>query len=104
MVNHKLAGIVDSVSAVRKSGSDEVLYLKARLHFEFDKDEYQGIYGGLVTQDWELPLPIDSGINPGDMVAVQIQVVSPFGQRFAPALEMGDPRDEGFDEDAPLYT
>lgn len=101
-MNHVvLKGIVDGIKAVRRSGSDEVLHLKATIHFDFD-DEYKGVYGGIVTEDWTLPLPVDTTVNPGDVVSIEMSILSPFGQRFAPALTVGDPRDEGFDEDAEL--
>lgn len=98
MINHVLSGVVDSVKAVRQSGTDEVLHLRATIHFDASK-EFTNTYGGGVTMDWDLPIPVDSGINPGDVVSVELSILSPFGQRFAPALTVGDPRDEGFDED-----
>ena len=101
MINHVMTGVVDSVKAVRASGTDEVLHLRASIHFD-KSDEFTSMYGGGVTMDWDLPVPVDSGINPGDVVSCELSILSPFGQRFAPALTVGDPRDEGFDEDAEL--
>ena len=91
-------GIVDKVRAVRRQ--DEVQYLEATVHLKFDEDQYQGQYGGQVTYDLALPLPIGTEVNPGDVVQVHMNFINPFGKRVMPALEVGDenPADE-LDED-----
>jgi hypothetical protein len=45
------------------------------------------VYGGNVTFDPILILPVDSGVNPGDVAVINVAFQSPFGQRFQPALE-----------------
>jgi len=90
-------GIVDKVRAVRRN--DEVQYLEASVHLKFDEDDYQGQYGGTVTADLAIPLPATTKVNPGDVVAVHMQFVNPFGQRFVPALEVSEP--DELDEDDP---
>lgn len=97
MLNVKQAGIVDTVRAVRDN-EDNVMYLIAGVHMDFDK-EYKNQYGTLVTKEWEQVLPIDSGVNPGDVVTMVVSFNNPFGQRFQPALDVGGPDAEGFDED-----
>jgi len=93
-----LSGIVDKVRAVRRSSSDEVLYLEATIHVKMDEDTYHGQYGGAVTTELAIPVPVETSINPGDVAAINIETVNPFGQRFKPALEVGNPADE-LDED-----
>lgn len=88
-------GIVDKVRAVRRN--DEVQFLEATVHIKMG-DEYQGQYGDKVTSDMLVPLPIGTTVNPGDVVAITMSFVNPFGQRFQPALEVGNPTDV-LDED-----
>ena len=102
-------GIVDKVRAVRNS-SDEVRYVEATVHVKMD-ESYKSQYGSDVTIDLPVPLPIGTGVNPGDVVSVYMQFVNPFGKRFMAALEMpdtdeqssvsheSDDNDENLDED-----
>ena len=85
----------------RRSSSDEVLYLEATIHVKMDEDIYHSQYGGAVTTELAIPVPVETSINPGDVAAINIETVNPFGQRFKPALDIGNPADE-LDEDA-LY-
>ena len=93
-----LGGIVDKVRAIRRSSGDRVLYLEATVHVKMDEDIFEGQYGGAVTTELAIPVPVNTTINPGDVATIHIQTVNPFGQRFAPALEVGNPADE-LDED-----
>jgi hypothetical protein len=90
-------GIVDKVRAVRRS--EEVQYLEATVHIKMDEDDYQGQYGGAVTYDLSVPLPIETGVNPGDVVAIHMQFVNPFGKRFHAALDIGENPADELDED-----
>lgn len=82
-----LTGIVDKVRAIRSN--DEVRYLEATVHVSMS-EEYVGTYGGKVTVDLSIPLPITTEINPGDVCQVSLDFVAPFGHRFQPALEVGE--------------
>lgn len=79
-------GIVDGVTAHRKDGN--VSYLVAKLRFETDE---KGIYYGDKNRvdNLEVAFPVGSPVNPGDLVELNLRVSSPFGARFAPALEAG---------------
>jgi hypothetical protein len=99
MLNIKQAGIVDTVRAVR-STTDEVMYLVAGIHMDFDQ-EYVNQYGSLQTREWDQILPVNSEINPGDVVTMVVSFNRPFGERFQLALDVGGPDAEGFDEDKP---
>lgn len=79
-------GIVDGVKARRKSG--EVLSLAITVRFE---TELQSIYNygddKVEIDDVQFSVPATSGINPGDLVTLDVRFQSPEGQRFQPALE-----------------
>lgn len=79
-------GIVDGVKAIRKDKT--VLRLEATVRIE---TEYETSYYGDEPQiDTVLvSLPVDSGVNPGDIATVSMSFVSPDVQRFVPALEVG---------------
>lgn len=79
-------GIVDGVRARRKSGEVKSLAITAR--FETDLDTIYNYGDDRVEVDnIEFSVPASSGINPGDLVTLDIRFQSPEGQRFQPALE-----------------
>ena len=92
-------GVVDKVQAKRRKG--EVVYLEALIRFET----------GLVSSyDYTQDIRIDeisvafgplAGINPGDLVQMDLVIQSPLTQRFAPALEASvtDVDDDDDDDD-----
>jgi len=88
-------GIVDKVRAVRVNG--EVNHLEATIHIKLG-DEYKGTYGGEVTMELAVRLPVRSNVNPGHVVQASFTFMDPFGQRFNPALEMGQDEDDGGDD------
>jgi hypothetical protein len=92
-------GIVDKVRAVRRSSSDEVLYLEATIHIKMDEELFTSQYGSPVTSDMTVPLPIGTEVNPGDVVAIHMQFVNPFGKRFHAALDVGENPADELDED-----
>lgn len=90
------AGIVDAVSARRRNS--EVVSLAVNVRFEtMLVDRYA--YGDSSTQTDEVvfSVPPNSGINPGDVVVMELSFKSPFGQRFVPALSVGD--EEAIDDE-----
>jgi hypothetical protein len=83
------AGIVDAVQAKRKNS--EVVSLAATVRFEtMLVNEYA--YGDNETRIDEVVfhVPPAEGINPGDVVVMDLTFKSPFGQRFVPALTMNE--------------
>lgn len=89
-------GIVDKVRAVRRQ--DEVQYLEATVHLSMG-EEYHGQYGDKVTSDMLVPLPINTTVNPGDVVAISMHFENPFHKRFQPALEVGENPADVMNED-----
>lgn len=89
------AGIVDKVEAVRNN-SGEVLRLALKVRAE---TEYQEIYYSdkKHVDEISVSVPVDAGINPGDLVSITMTFANPVGQRFAPALEVSNDNDEDFD-------
>lgn len=85
------AGIVDKVRAVRGS-NEEVKYLEATIRIDHGT-EFESRYGGNVTSDLPIAIPVTSSVNPGDLVQVTFQFANPYGQRFAPALEASTDED-----------
>ena len=94
------AGIVEGVKAKRKGS--EVVSLAVSVRFDTMLiDEYAyGSSGETKVDEVQFHVPPNSGINPGDVVVINLDFKSPFGQRFVPALTVGDdnPADE-LDED-----
>lgn len=84
-----LSGIVDKVRAIRGGSQDDVRYIEATVHIKMDED-YESPYGGKVTVDLPIPLPITTEINPGDVANVTISTQNPFGRRFVGALTVGN--------------
>jgi hypothetical protein len=82
------AGIVDRVAAKRK-GSD-VISLAITVRFDtMLVNEYN--YGDNTQIDEvTFHIPPAEGVNPGDVVIMNLSFKSPFGQRFVPALEVGE--------------
>ena len=83
-------GVVEGVEAVRQG--KEVLYLKTKLRFE---TEFKTAYysDDNKVDEISIALPVDAAVNPGDVVALQIQFANPLGQRFVPALEVSTDED-----------
>ena len=94
------AGIVEGVKAKRKGS--EVVSLAVNVRFDTMLiDEYAyGSQGDTKVDEVMFHVPPAEGINPGDVVVMNLSFKSPFGQRFVPALEVGqeNPADE-LDED-----
>ena len=87
------AGIVEGVSARRKNS--EVVSLAVTVRFDtMLMDSYA--YGENSTQIDEVTfsVPPNSGINPGDVIVMTLGSKSPFGQRFVPALTVGEDDEE----------
>jgi len=84
-------GIVDKVRAVRVN--DEVNHLEATIHIKLG-EEFKGSYGGAVTMELAVRLPVTSQVNPGHVAQVSLAFMDPFGARFNPALEMGENEEE----------
>ena len=90
-------GVVDRVQAKRRKG--EVVYLEAMIRFKT----------GLVSSyDYTQDIRIDeisvafgplAGVNPGDLVQMDLVIQSPLTQRFAPMLEAGTVDDDDDDDD-----
>ena len=89
-------GIVDKVRAIRRQG--EVNHLVATVHIKLG-EEFKGEYGGDVTMELDVRLPITSQVNPGHVVQVSFAFADPFGARFNPALEAGAVEDDDDDDD-----
>lgn len=84
-------GIVDSVSARRHGG--EVKHLRVRVRVEADVPSAEWVASGetkVQIDEISLSLPVESGVNPGDIVVLSASFKSPFGERFQPALEIGE--------------
>jgi hypothetical protein len=88
-----LNGIVDKVRAVRGGATDDVRFVEATVHVKMGED-YVATYGGSVTTDLSIPLPVTTEINPGDVAVVTISTTNPFGRRFVGALDMGNDDDD----------
>ena len=93
-----LNGIVDKVRAVRGGSDDDVRYVEATIHVKMGED-YKSTYGGNVTTDVLIPLPVTTEINPGDVASITIDVVNPFGKRFVGALTVGNEEADDDDDD-----
>jgi len=89
------AGIVDRVEAVRKSGEVLRLNVKVRVETEYSTQYYND---DKHIDEMVFSLPVDSGVNPGDLVSISMQFANPIGQRFQPALEASTV-DEDEDDD-----
>ena len=93
------AGIVDRVEAVRNNAGEVLrLNLKVRAETEFQQLYYKNEKH---VDELTFSVPVDSGINPGDLVAISMQFANPIGQRFVPALEAStvEDEDDDFDDD-----
>ena len=79
-------GIVEAVKAMRKDNKD-VKYLAVNVRFE---TELKGTYYNedIKIDSVDLSVSPLSGVNPGDVVAMTIDITNPLGQRFVPALEV----------------
>jgi hypothetical protein len=87
------AGIVEGVSARRKN--KEVVSLAVNVRFDtMLVDSYAYGEGTTQTDEVSFSLPPNSGVNPGDVVVMDLTFKSPFGQRFVPALSVGDNEEE----------
>jgi len=80
--SYNIAGIVDSIKAVR-GREDKVLHLEATIHV---KHNFTDRYSDNVTTKWILPIVVSDEVNAGDIVLLTINIDSPIGKRFAPAL------------------
>jgi len=79
-------GIVEGVRARRKAGEVKSLNVTAR--FKTDLETIYN-YGDDTVEIDEIDFSVapTSGINPGDLVTIEVNFTSPDGQRFLPALE-----------------
>jgi hypothetical protein len=91
------AGIVDRVAAKRRSS--EVVSLAVTVRFETMLANEYAYNNEQQVDEVTFHVPPSEGVNPGDVVIMNISFKNPFGQRFVPALEVGNPADE-LDEDA----
>jgi hypothetical protein len=84
-------GIVEGIEAQRKD--KDVKYLSASLRFETELD---GTYYNEATKidTITISLPVSSGVNPGDAVIAEFTFQPPIGERFVPALTVGDDSEE----------
>ena len=90
-------GIVDAVEARRKDG--QVAYLVANIRFETEIANEFGYGEKQRVDNLAIALGTGENVNPGDVVILNVSFKNPMGQRFQPALEVGNPADE-LDEDA----
>jgi hypothetical protein len=84
------AGIVNGVVA-RKHKSE---YKNLRVDVTFDSEQPIGGYEydePNQIDEFSITLPIGSPVQPGDAVVVTMEFTNPLGQRFTPALEVGEP-------------
>ena len=85
-------GIVDAVKAKRKDSSEqrEVMFLTATVRFETELETGANYGDKHRTDVVEIAVGAREGVNPGDLVAMTLTFTSPTGQRFQPALEVGE--------------
>ena len=89
------AGIVDRVEAVRNSAGDVIrLNVKVRAETEYQQTYYRD---NKHVDEIVFSLAVDSQVNPGDVVSIQMQFASPFGDRFRPALEASTGDDDALE-------
>jgi len=85
-------GIVDKVRAVRNNAG-EVLRLDVTIRVETGLDTTS--YGqDQHVDEVTVGMPVDANVNPGDVVSLALHFTNPFGQRFQPALEVGESDEE----------
>ena len=82
-------GIVDGLTAKRRK--KEVTSLEAKVRFDTELESSNEWSSEPITDTVLINLPPGVDVNPGDLVHLSLRVTKPFGQRFVPALEMGDP-------------
>ncbi len=96
-------GIVDVVKAVRSKS--EVVNLAVTVRFGTTLSDGNSWSTDPQTDVVTFSLPPGEGVNPGDVVVLNLAFKAPFGQRFAPSLSVGEPDEVDEDgEDAPTYT
>jgi hypothetical protein len=88
-------GIVDAVAARRDSG--EVKYLVASVRFETEIEDEYSYSDKKRVDNVDIAVPVAAGVNPGDVVELHVQFISPFGQRFQPALTVSESDEETVD-------
>lgn len=86
----RIAGTIDSIKAVRKK-EEEVMYLEATVHI---KHNFVDRWGDVVSSKWVFPVVVDEDIDLGDIVLATIELTTPQGGRFAPALTVGEDEDD----------
>lgn len=84
-------GIIDKVRAVRKAGEVVRLDVMVRVETEFAQSYYSD---DKHVDEMSFSMPADSQVNPGDVVSINMQFASPFGERFQPALEASTTDDD----------
>jgi hypothetical protein len=89
-------GIVDAVRAIRADG--QVKYLVATARFETEIPNEYGYGEKQRVDSVDIAIGTGEGVNPGDVVQLNVSFTSPQAQRFQPALNIGNPADE-LDED-----
>ena len=92
------AGIVDRVAAKRKGS--EVISLAVTVRFETMLANEYAYNSEQQVDDVTFHVPPAEGVNPGDVVIMNLSFKNPFGQRFVPALEVGENPADELDEDA----
>ena len=98
-------GVVDEVKAIRHD--DVVSSLQATINFKTGlRDSYQYSATDKIQID-KLVVSFGAlaGVNPGDLVQMDLVIQSPLTQRFAPMLEAGtvdDDDDDDGDDDADI--
>ena len=81
------AGIVDKVRAIRNNAG-EVLRLDTTVRIVTPLETTN--YGQETNIDEiTIGMPVDAGVNPGDIVAVRLHITSPSDRRFQQALDVG---------------
>ena len=83
------AGIVKGVQA--RKHKQEFVNMRVDLEFKTEERVAGYVYDDADKQidDMIVTLPIGTPVNPGDAVVITMEFVSPLGQRFKPALEVG---------------
>ena len=90
-------GIVDTVQAMRKKG--QVVNLRTTIRFETEVEDSYAYEDKNAVDEVMMSLPAHEGVNPGDVVIMNISFKDPMGRRFQPALEVGENPFDELDED-----
>ena len=93
-------GIVKGVEARKYHGEIKNLEVKVELPSLLPMASYVSVGDDENNKidTFNITMPIDSGVNPGDLVAMRIEVAAPNRDRFAPALEVGAESEEDTDD------